>query len=65
MAATLPTLTVSYSGFVNGDTSASLDTHPTITTTATLGQPRGQLFDHSQRRGRCELHDRYVSGTLP
>ena len=30
-----PALTVSYSGFVNGDTSASLTTPPTITTTAT------------------------------
>ena len=33
--AALPTLTVSYSGFVNGDTSASLTTLPTVTTTAT------------------------------
>ena len=33
--AALPTLTVSYSGFVNGDTSASLTTQPTVTTTAT------------------------------
>ena len=31
----LPTLTASYSGFVNGDTSASLTTQPTLTTTAT------------------------------
>ena len=31
----LPTLTASYTGFVNGDTSASLSTPPTITTTAT------------------------------
>ena len=33
--AELPTLTASYSGFVNGDTSASLTTQPTLTTTAT------------------------------
>ncbi len=33
--AALPTLTASYTGFVNGDTSASLATPPTITTTAT------------------------------
>ncbi len=33
--AALPTLTASYSGFVNGDTSASLTTQPTLTTTAT------------------------------
>jgi subtilisin family serine protease len=31
----LPTLTAGYSGFVNGDTSASLTTLPTLTTTAT------------------------------
>ena len=33
--AALPTLTASYSGFVNGDTSSSLTTPPTLTTTAT------------------------------
>jgi hypothetical protein len=33
--AALPTFTASYSGFVNGDTSASLTTLPTITSTAT------------------------------
>ena len=33
--AALPTLTASYSGFVNGDTSASLSTQPTLSTTAT------------------------------
>ena len=31
----LPTLTASYTGFVNGDTSANLTTLPTVTTTAT------------------------------
>ena len=33
--AALPSLTASYSGFVNGDTSASLTTPPTLSTTAT------------------------------
>ena len=33
--AALPTLTASYTGFVNGDNSTSLTTQPTITTTAT------------------------------
>src|SRR5437868_7247423 len=33
--AALPTLTASYSGFVNGDTSASLTTQPTLVTAAT------------------------------
>ena len=31
----MPALTASYSGFVNGDTSANLTTQPTLTTTAT------------------------------
>ncbi|OYV76000.1 MAG: hypothetical protein B7Z74_00780 [Deltaproteobacteria bacterium 21-66-5] len=35
--AALPTLTASYSGFVNGDTPASLTTAPTLSTTATAG----------------------------
>ena len=35
--AALPTLTASYAGFVNGDTSASLTTQPTLSTTATAG----------------------------
>jgi hypothetical protein len=39
--ATLPALTVSYSGFVNGDTAASLTTAPTLTTTATVSSPVG------------------------
>jgi hypothetical protein len=34
-AAALPALTASYSGLVNGDTSASLSTQPTLSTTAT------------------------------
>ncbi|HVA51676.1 MAG TPA: MBG domain-containing protein, partial [Pirellulales bacterium] len=34
--AALPTLTVSYSGFVNGDTAANLATTPTLSTTATV-----------------------------
>ena len=33
--AALPTLTASYSGFVNGDASASLTSQPTLSTTAT------------------------------
>ena len=39
LGATLPPLTASYSGFVNGDTSASLTTQPTLTTTATSNSP--------------------------
>src|SRR5262249_54163267 len=39
--AATPPLTVSYSGFVNGDTAASLTTAPTVSTTATAGSPAG------------------------
>ena len=35
----MPTLTASYTGFVNDDTFASLTTQPTLTTTATAGSP--------------------------
>jgi len=37
----VPTITASYSGFVNSDTSASLTTLPTCTTTATSSSPAG------------------------
>ena len=47
--ATLPTLTASYSGFVNGDTSASLTTAPTLSTTATAASHVGSLCHHRQR----------------
>jgi hypothetical protein len=38
---TPPTVTASYSGFVNGNTSASLTTQPTCSTTATSSTPAG------------------------
>jgi len=37
----LPTLTATYTGFVNGDSSASLISPPIITTTATVASPAG------------------------
>ncbi len=36
-----PTFTVSYAGFVNGDTEAGLTTKPTVSTTATASSPVG------------------------
>ena len=39
--AALPTLTATYTGFVNGDTAASLDTPATLSTTATVTSPVG------------------------
>ncbi len=38
---TVPTLTVTYGGFVNGDTAASLTTAPTVTTTGTSASAPG------------------------
>ena len=56
-----PTLTVSYSGFVNGDTAASLTTAPIVSTTA-VGLERGRnLSDHRERCREPELHDRATS----
>ena len=39
--AALPTLSATYSGFVNGDSANSLTTPPTLTTTATASSPVG------------------------
>ena len=57
--AALPTLTASYTGFRNGDTSASLSTQPTLTTSATsASHVRWRPLRHlRQRRGREQLHD--------
>lgn len=38
---TMPTFTVSYSGFVNGDNASSLTTPPDLSTTATASSPPG------------------------
>ena len=46
---TMPTLTASCSGFVNGDTAASLTSPPTLTTTATLSSPVWRLPHHRKR----------------
>ena len=50
---------VSYTGFVNGDTAASLTTPPTLTHHGHGRQPRRRqpLRHHRQRRGRRRLHD--------
>ena len=58
--AALPPLTVSYSGFVNGDTVASLTVGPVVTTTATAssgvqstGSSRTRRATASSRSARC------------
>ena len=51
-----PTFTDSYSGFVNGDTSASLTTQPTLTTTASSALPAGTYPITASWSGGYQLH---------
>ena len=64
--AALPALTASYSGFVNGDTSASLTTQPTLTTTATAASHVAATRTASRPAGRSDADYTisYVAGTL-
>ena len=64
--AALPTVTASYSGFVNGDTSASLTTLPTLTTTATVGSHVAGSPYRITASGAADsdYNIQYVSGTL-
>ena len=76
MARPCRTLTVSYSGFVNGDTSASLTTQPTVTTTATAsshvsGNPytitasgASDAQSGAAFLGTAANYNVYVSGTM-
>ena len=51
-----PTFTASYSGFVNGDTSASLTTAADAQYDGHNVQSCGELSRHSLRSGRRQLH---------
>ncbi len=62
--APLPTLTVSYSGFVNDDTSASLTTQPTISTTGTKSSPVGSYPITASGAVDNNYAISYVAGTL-
>ena len=62
--AALPTLTASYSGFVNGDTSASLGTQPTLGTTATVSSGVGAYGITASGAVDSDYTISYVSGTL-
>ena len=44
---TVPTITPGYTGFVNGDTAASLTTPPVCSTTATSSSPVGSRYTSS------------------
>ncbi|MDO3627646.1 MBG domain-containing protein, partial [Mucilaginibacter sp. BT774] len=60
----LPVLTVSYTGFVNGDNSSSLTTQPTISTTGTLSSPVGNYSITASGAVNPNYSISYVPGTL-
>jgi hypothetical protein len=62
--AALPGLTVSYSGFVNGDTAASLTTAPTVTTTGTASSAVGTYPITASGAADANYTISYVAGTL-
>jgi hypothetical protein len=59
-----PTLTASYSGFVNGNTAASLTTPATLTTTATAGSPVGSYPIQPSGAVDANYTITYVAGTF-
>jgi predicted outer membrane repeat protein len=62
--AALPTLTVSYSGFENGDTASSLSTQPTVSTTATDGSVVGSYTISAIGAVDSDYTFSYVMGSL-
>jgi len=59
-----PELTVSYSGFVNGENASSLTTQPTITTTALTDSPVGTYPITASGAASSNYEITYVAGTL-
>jgi gliding motility-associated-like protein len=59
-----PALTVSYSGFVNGQTNSVLTTQPTVTTTAVTGSPVGTYPISASGAAAANYTISYVQGTL-
>jgi hypothetical protein len=62
--AALPTLSASYSGFVNGDSSASLVTAPTLTTTASTSSHVGSYAITASGAVSGDYAISYVFGSL-
>lgn len=62
--ASVPSLAVSYSGFVNGDTVASLTTSATATTSATSASPVGSYAITPSGAVNPDYAITYVNGTL-
>lgn len=59
-----PALTVSYSGFVNGETASALTTPPTITTTAQQNSPAGTYPITASGAAADNYTISFVDGTL-
>jgi hypothetical protein len=59
-----PTLSITYSGFVNGDTNTSLSTQPTVTTTAVTGSPVGNYPIIASGAVAANYNISYTAGTL-
>src|SRR5205814_1109880 len=59
-----PALTASYTGFVNGDTTASLTTPPTVTTTATSSSGVGTYPITASGAASANYTFTYVAGVL-
>jgi hypothetical protein len=60
----LPTLTASYTGFVNGDTAANLTTLPTLSTTASANSPVGPYVITASGAVDPDYTFTYAPGTL-
>ena len=63
-AAALPTLTAHFTGFVNGDTAASLTTQPKLSTPATASSPVGRYAINASGAADPDYTITYVPGTL-
>jgi hypothetical protein len=62
--AALPTVTASYTGFVNGDTFASLTPQPNLSTTANSGSTVGSYTMAASGAASANYTISYVAGTL-
>ena len=62
--AALPSLTASYSGFINGDTVSNLTTPANLATTATAGSPAGSYSITARSAASSNYTFVYVNGSL-
>jgi len=61
---TVPSLSATYSGFVNGDNSSSLATQPTISTTASSASPAGTYPTTASGAVDANYAITYIAGTM-